>query len=139
MYFNIFLYNKIYMTIALTNKKISDSKYSKHNPNYKNNEIIINNDIIKNNVINNSDNKEDIKSENNKLVQPNKNMDKRCNHIECMKKLRISDMKCKCEFIFCLLHRLPEQHNCLFDYKNSQDFDKIINNMKCTSTKIEKI
>jgi predicted nucleic acid binding AN1-type Zn finger protein len=125
------------MTLDLENKKISDNNFSKHNSNHKKNETIKcqDNNI---NINDNSYNNKNIEKENNCTIEFNKNMDKRCNHKECTKKLRISDIKCKCEFIFCSLHRLPEQHDCSFNYK-SQDFNKIINNMKCISSKIEKI
>ena len=38
----------------------------------------------------------------------------------CNKKMSPSESSvgyCKCEKTFCLLHRLPEQHNCLYDHK----------------------
>lgn len=49
------------------------------------------------------------------LVQINK---KRCFACNCRMDLAIREIgKCKCEYIFCALHRLPEQHNCTFDHK----------------------
>ena len=36
---------------------------------------------------------------------------------QCQKKLSLSNFKCKCEFVFCSRHRLPEEHNCTFDHK----------------------
>lgn len=36
---------------------------------------------------------------------------------QCQKKLGLSNFKCKCEFVFCSKHRLPEEHNCTFDHK----------------------
>lgn len=37
---------------------------------------------------------------------------------ECNKKL-ISGMehRCRCSKVFCITHRLPEEHKCTFDYK----------------------
>ena len=36
---------------------------------------------------------------------------------KCRKKLTLMDMECRCGKKFCALHRLPEEHNCTFDYK----------------------
>jgi hypothetical protein len=35
----------------------------------------------------------------------------------CKKKLGILDFGCRCENLYCFIHRLPEQHNCSFDYE----------------------
>jgi len=50
----------------------------------------------------------------------------RCNHKGCKKKLTLTDFKCKCNKKFCPKHRLPEQHNCNFDFKkyNKDEFIK---------------
>jgi predicted nucleic acid binding AN1-type Zn finger protein len=37
----------------------------------------------------------------------------RCSLECCNKKLKLSDMPCKCKFIYCSKHRLPHQHNCI--------------------------
>ena len=42
----------------------------------------------------------------------------RCNHPECKKKLKLTDMPCRCKLSFCSKHRLPEQHNCRYNFKN---------------------
>lgn len=48
-------------------------------------------------------------------VQKNK---KRCFLCNCRMDLAIREIgKCKCDYIFCSLHRLPEQHDCTFDHK----------------------
>lgn len=49
-----------------------------------------------------------------KKVQKNK---KRCFHSECRKKVGLASIECKCGYIFCGLHRWPDQHNCDFDFK----------------------
>ena len=36
----------------------------------------------------------------------------------CSKKLKPLNFKCKCGLVFCCHHRLPEEHNCTFDYKS---------------------
>ena len=37
----------------------------------------------------------------------------RCSLEDCNKKLKLSDMPCKCKFIYCSKHRLQHQHNCI--------------------------
>ncbi|KAL4648967.1 AN1-type zinc finger protein 3 isoform X1 [Arapaima gigas] len=42
---------------------------------------------------------------------------RRCHH--CQTKLELVQQElgsCRCGYIFCMLHRLPEQHDCLFDH-----------------------
>jgi predicted nucleic acid binding AN1-type Zn finger protein len=61
-----------------------------------------------------------------KNIEPNligshenlKKSKKRCSHPDCSKKIKLTDMECRCEKIFCLKHRLPENHSCDFDYKS---------------------
>tara|TARA_Y100000996_G_C22416523_1_gene599550 strand:+ start:73 stop:267 length:195 start_codon:yes stop_codon:yes gene_type:complete len=45
-------------------------------------------------------------------------MKEKC-HI-CKKKLKLTDMKCRCGYKFCSSHRLPEQHNCTYDFKKER-------------------
>lgn len=43
---------------------------------------------------------------------------KRCFHCKCKLELAQRQIgRCKCENVFCALHRLPELHNCEFDHK----------------------
>ena len=35
----------------------------------------------------------------------------------CKKKLSILDFECRCGNLYCSLHRLPEQHDCEFDFE----------------------
>ena len=59
----------------------------------------------------------------------------RCCAEECTKKLKLSDMECRCGKRFCLKHRLPEEHNCIVNYKN-------VNPLKlegCVADKVIKI
>lgn len=44
------------------------------------------------------------------------NNKKRCFHPECRKKVSIIG-ECKCGFIFCSRHRLPENHLCHYDHQ----------------------
>jgi AN1-like Zinc finger len=46
-----------------------------------------------------------------------------CCHEECKKKLLLTDFACKCEKIYCSLHRTPELHACNFDFKKAHGSD----------------
>lgn len=46
-----------------------------------------------------------------------KNKKNRCQMKGCNKKLDLVPFECQCKLKFCVLHRLPEKHNCLFDFK----------------------
>merc|ERR1712070_458369 len=35
----------------------------------------------------------------------------------CRKKLGLTGFKCQCEIFFCAAHRMPEAHDCEFDFK----------------------
>ena len=43
----------------------------------------------------------------------------RCSAEGCKKKLALSDMACKCKSVYCSLHRMPEAHACVFDFKEA--------------------
>lgn len=44
----------------------------------------------------------------------------KCN--SCQKKIKgLMEFKCKCEKIVCQKCRLPENHNCQFDFKKERD------------------
>lgn len=64
---------------------------------------------------------------------------KRCSYIGCKKKLKLTDVTCKCSFTFCMLHRLPESHKCTYDYV--AEGKKHLENQltKVSHVKIEKI
>ena len=49
----------------------------------------------------------------------------RCSHHGCRKKLRLTDIECRCEKRFCSGHRLPEQHSCDINYKTYDKGDFI--------------
>ena len=42
----------------------------------------------------------------------------RCSFEGCNKKLTITDMECRCRNKYCQLHRIPETHDCSFNFKN---------------------
>lgn len=50
-----------------------------------------------------------------KITKPDKKKKKKCE--TCKKKLGILDFGCRCGNLYCSIHRLPEQHNCNFDYE----------------------
>ena len=36
---------------------------------------------------------------------------------QCKKKVGLTPIECRCNYVFCMTHRDPESHNCTFDYK----------------------
>jgi len=58
----------------------------------------------------------------------------------CRRKISVvSAFDCKCEQLFCKLHRLPFDHNCTFDYKKQAQSKLTTLNPKIVRPKIEKI
>lgn len=56
----------------------------------------------------------------------------------CKKRINLLEFDCKCSKIFCLKHRLPESHNCTFNFHFNRE--KIFkDSIKCEFKKIEKI
>lgn len=47
--------------------------------------------------------------------------------------------ECRCGKKFCVNHRLPEKHNCTFDYREYEKNIIRLNNPKVVSEKITKI
>lgn len=43
---------------------------------------------------------------------------KRCKFAGCRVKLKLTDTECRCKNKYCGKHRLPETHDCLYDYKS---------------------
>lgn len=62
-----------------------------------------------------------------------------CTFQNCTKKIKITDYACKCEKYFCKFHKQPEIHKCEYDYKENNNKQKLIEDLKCTSIKIQKI
>jgi len=60
-------------------------------------------------------NKNDIKNSSQDNSKQKKK--KRCFFKGCKKKITLLDFSCKCEHIFCRVHRMPENHDCSFDHK----------------------
>ena len=42
----------------------------------------------------------------------------RCAASGCRKRVHLIPYKCRCNKEFCMLHRMPEEHICEFDYKS---------------------
>ena len=80
-------------------------------------------------------------NENTSEKSTQKKRQKRCKKTDCKKKLQLTDYPCKCGYIYCALHRLPEQHECSFNFKKERndENEKTIGEMKCVSNKIENI
>lgn len=61
-----------------------------------------------------------------------------CNHEQCKKKLKLVDITmgvCRCNQIFCNMHRLPENHDCSFNF--IIDKDAFIENNQCIKCKVD--
>ena len=58
---------------------------------------------------------------------------------KCIKKTGLMAHKCKCNLIFCIKCRLPEQHNCTFDFKTEGKELLKKDLIKVAAKKIEKI
>ena len=57
----------------------------------------------------------------------------------CSKKAGMMAYKCKCEYTFCKKHRLPESHNCEFDFVNEGRQVLAKANPNCQTDKIERL
>ena len=42
-----------------------------------------------------------------------------CFSLFCNCKLKITDIECRCEFKYCMKHRMPENHECNVNYKEN--------------------
>ena len=101
------------------------SKCYNNNNNVNNSSIILENNNIDNN---NEDN------DNDRIEQENTN---RC--WTCNKKVGLLGFECKCKYVFCNKHRYPNEHDCIFDWKNWDHKRLKEQNVKVVSEKIEKI
>ena len=48
---------------------------------------------------------------------------KRCALDGCKRKLKLTDMKCRCNSIYCSRHRLPEKHQCSWNPKSESEME----------------
>ena len=78
------------------------------------------------------------------IINAEQNMNKKENNknnytnycAKCDKKLKLTDMKCKCDNYYCTLHRYSDCHDCTFDYKK---FNKNLLEKQNPSVKFQKI
>ena len=63
---------------------------------------------------------------------------KRCNLRCCKKKLKLTDLECRCGYIFCSKHRLPELHFCCQNLKE-KNREKYLKNVKLGGGEVIKI
>ena len=62
----------------------------------------------------------------------------RCNAKDCKKKLKLSDMECRCTKRFCIVHRLPETHECTFDH-NAREWSALVTQLMSCQTETSKV
>jgi len=61
-----------------------------------------------------------------------------CSHVSCKKKIKLTEEvmgKCRCNNIYCTRHRIPESHDCSFNY--TMDKEKFIQSNKCVDSKLK--
>lgn len=65
----------------------------------------------------------------------------RCNAVDCRKKLKITDIECRCGFKYCSTHRHMNDHQCSFlmneREKQKKELKQIMN--ECSFKKIDEI
>lgn len=65
----------------------------------------------------------------------------KCAFNSCNKKIKIIDIlvsTCKCKLIFCSNHRLPETHDCSYNFQNEINKEAFIEENKCMASKFNK-
>ena len=73
----------------------------------------------------------------NNIIEANKKINtitNKCSHSSCNAKLKLTDFNCRCSNRFCMKHRLPESHDCSYDFKKDK-----INLVKVVAEKVSKI
>ena len=68
------------------------------------------------------------------MINPTK-----CEFNGCKIKIKITDMKCKCDKFFCHKHRHFNDHCCQYDYKNAHTKKLETNLVKVIANKVEEI
>ena len=58
---------------------------------------------------------------------------------KCPKKAGLLGYNCKCGYVFCKSHRLPEEHDCDFDFVTAEKEKLKKNNPVVAGSKLEKI
>ncbi|KAF3623612.1 hypothetical protein BC332_03981 [Capsicum chinense] len=57
--------------------------------------------------------------------------------IVCLKKVGLTRFICKCDEVFCISHRYPEEHACAFDFKSIERAVLAKENPLCKADKLE--
>ena len=57
----------------------------------------------------------------------------------CNKKVGLLGIECKCDYVFCNLHRLPEAHECDVDYRKLGQAKLLKENQLVAPSKIAEI
>ena len=78
------------------------------------------------------------KSQENKLPEK-KPSEKKIKCQVCKKKCDMIHFTCRCEYIFCVKHQLPHNHNCQFDNQVRIQKELKTNNPKIEHNKLIKI
>jgi predicted nucleic acid binding AN1-type Zn finger protein len=60
----------------------------------------------------------------------------KCSYEGCIKKLTLTTFACKCSFKFCDKHRIPEDHNCSYNYKNNYSKQLEVSNKTVIANKL---
>jgi len=70
-------------------------------------------------------------------AQPVEKPTNKCN--KCSKKVNLLGYKCKCDNTYCKTHRLPEDHDCEYDFKQAGALKLAKDNPVVVASKIQKI
>ncbi|KAM7538307.1 hypothetical protein Aperf_G00000075243 [Anoplocephala perfoliata] len=74
-------------------------------------------------------------------IEPNRsNLNRTVNRcLVCKKRVGLTGFQCRCEGLFCSLHRYADQHNCTFDYRKQGQDQIARDNPEVRCPKIRKI
>ncbi|WMV39342.1 hypothetical protein MTR67_032727 [Solanum verrucosum] len=70
-----------------------------------------------------------------KNVESTMKIKQRC--MTCKKKVGLTGFSCRCEGMFCKVHRYPEEHACTYDFKSIGHVTLAKENPSCRSDKLE--
>lgn len=63
----------------------------------------------------------------------------KCSYAGCLQSVNVLSFTCRCSLSFCIKHRLPIQHECVYDYKEEGRKRLIIENPRVVANRIEEI
>ena len=96
----------------ISDNTVSDNLKLDQKINVISEKISDNEDLLKNN-----ENTKSEKEKNNNIPIKNTFNKKFCSREGCKKKLKLTDIECRCGLKFCSLHRYAEKHECTFNWK----------------------